>query len=65
MSLQDWMEIKITVPGQEGSALLPLLREKTSCDQIDSDWTVEKRPQDNGTVEYAPCPEPPDRKKDW
>lgn len=61
----EWMEIKLTMPADEGSALLPRLRSDLGFDQRDEDWTVEKREKDNATMEYAPCPEPPDRKKDW
>jgi P2-related tail formation protein len=58
----EWMEIKIIVPADEGSNLLPHLREQLEVDQLDEDWTVEKRAQDNTTLEYHPYPEPPDRK---
>lgn len=61
----EWMEIKITVPADEGSALLPRFREMTDLNQIDEDWTVEKRKRDNALMEFHPCPEPPDRKADW
>lgn len=65
MAELDWMEIRITVPGDEGSRLLPKLREQLGVTQIDEDWCTEKRKEDNATVVYAPCPEPPNRKDDW
>lgn len=61
----EWMEIKIVVPPDEGSRLLPRLREELGVNQIDEDWTVEKRAKDAATLEFHPCPEPSDRKEGW
>lgn len=61
----EWMEIRVVVPEDDGTKLLALARETLGFKQLDEDWTVEKREQDNATISYAPAPEPPDRKAGW
>lgn len=60
----NWMEIRIVIPEDEGRSILAMMR-LYEFKQLDEDWCTEKREKDNATVDYAPCPEPPDRKADW
>lgn len=61
----DWMELRITLPEDEGGQLLKHLRKWYGLRQIDDDWTVHKRKRDNASVSYAPCPKPDDPKVKW
>ncbi len=61
----EWMEIKITLSADDGVKILPRLSDELGFSQRDEDWSVEKRDRDVATLEYAPCPEPPNRKENW
>jgi hypothetical protein len=48
----DWMHLSIELPGDDGLALLLLLREKFGFKEVD--WCVLQRP-DRARVGYDPC----------
>lgn len=61
----DWMELRIVVPDSDGTKILNFARENLDIDQLDEDWCTHKRKTDSARIDYAPAPEPEDRKNNW